>query len=157
MDEITRYEVFLFGHLLAVIAWVGTDMVLQLLAVRARRAGGQRMVDLMADVEWLGTRFLVPSSLLVVAFGFALIGESDGAYELSQFWVSAGLAVFVLSFLAGAGFLGPETGRLAALAEERGADDPEVQRRTRRVFLISRIELILLVAIVLDMVVKPGL
>jgi hypothetical protein len=67
------------------------------------------------------------------------------------------LAVFVASFLAGAGFLGPETGRLGKLAEEKGADDPDVQRRIRRVFLISRIELVLLVLVVFDMVVKPGL
>jgi hypothetical protein len=34
---------------------------------------------------------------------------------------------------------------------------PEVQRRIGRILLISRIELVLLVLIVLDMVLKPGL
>jgi hypothetical protein len=157
VDEVTRYEVFLFCHLLAVAAWVGADMVLQVLAARARRAGGQPMVTLLRDVEWLGTRYLMPAALLVVAFGFALLGESDGAYELSQFWVSAGLGVFIASFIAGAGFLGPESGRLGKLADEKGADDPEVQRRIRRIFLISRVELVLLVLVVFDMVAKPGL
>jgi uncharacterized membrane protein len=157
MEEVTRYEVFLFCHILAVIAWVGTDMVLQLLAVRARAAGGQRMMDMLGDTEWLGKVYLVPSSLLVVIFGFLLLSESNGAYELSQFWVAAGLGVFVASFLAGAGFLGPESGRLGKLAEERGPDDPDVQRRVKRIFLVSRIELVLLILVVLDMVVKPGL
>lgn len=157
MDEVTTYELLLVGHLLAVTAWVGADALLQVLAIRARRAGGERMVQMLADVEWLGTRYLVPSSLLVVVFGFGLIAESDGAYELGQFWVSAGLTVFVASFLAGAGFLGPETGRLARLAESRGPDDRELQMRIRRVFLISRIELILLIAVIFVMVAKPGL
>jgi hypothetical protein len=157
MDEITTREWYLFGHVLAVVLWVGADGVLQLLAIRARRAGGQRMVELMGDVEWLGTRYLVPSSLLVVLFGFLLLGESNGAYELSQFWVSFGFAVFIASFIAGAGFLGPETGRLRKMAESRGPDDPELQARLRRVFLISRIELILLIAAVFVMVAKPGL
>lgn len=157
MDEITTYELLLFGHLLFVTAWVGADAVIQIFAMRARRAGGQRQVDLMSDVEWIGTRYITPSALLVVIFGFLLIGESDGAYELSQTWISIGLGVFLLSFIAGAGFLGPETGRLGKLAEEKGPDDPEVQRRLSRVFLVSRIELILLIAVIFDMVVKPGL
>lgn len=157
MDEITTYELLLFGHLVAVAAWVGADGLLQVLTLRARRAGGERMVEMLADVEWLGTRYLVPSSLLVVVFGFGLIGESDGAYELSQFWISAGLAVFLASFLMATGFLGPESGRLAKLAETRGPDDRELKMRIRRVFLISRIELVLLIAVIFDMVVKPGL
>jgi Predicted integral membrane protein (DUF2269) len=157
MEEVTRYEVFLFCHLLAVVAWVGADLVIQVLAIRAHRAGGERMLHLLDDVSWLGTRYLVPASLIVVAFGFALIGESDGAYELGQFWVAAGLGVFIASFLMGAGFLGPETGKIAKLAETTGPDDPEVERRIRRVFFISRIELVLLILVVFDMVVKPGL
>ena len=40
--------------------------------------------------------------------------------------------------------------------DERGAEDPEVQRRIGRVLWISRIELFFLILIVLDMVVKPG-
>ena len=70
--------------------------------------------------------------------------------------MTAGLIAFLASAITGAGFLGPETGRISKLAGTKGADDPEVQARISRVFLISRIELVLLVLIVLDMVVKPG-
>ena len=38
-----------------------------------------------------------------------------------------------------------------------GLDDPEVQARIARVVMISRIELVLLVLIVLDMVAEAGL
>jgi hypothetical protein len=155
--DVTTAEWLLFGHLLAVVAWVGADAVLQILAMRARRAGGERMVELLADVEWLGTRYLIPSALAVVAFGFALLGQYDDIYELSQFWVAFGLAVFIASFIAGAGFLGPESGRLKTMAASRDVDDPELQRRIRRIFLISRIELVLLIAAIFVMVAKPGL
>ena len=67
-----------------------------------------------------------------------------------------GLGVFAASFLAGAGFLGPESGRLSKLIADRGPEDPDVERRIRRILLISRIELVLLVIVVADMVVKPG-
>jgi len=157
MDEVTARELYLFGHILAVACWVGADAVIQVLAIRATRAGGQRMVDLMTDVEWLGMRYLTPAALVVVAFGFLLLGESDGLYELSQFWVSFGLAVFIASAIAGIGYLGPETGRLGRMAATRGPDDPELQARLRRIFWISRIELVLLVAAIFAMVTKPGL
>ncbi len=149
------YEFLLFGHLLFVAVWVGTDVALQLLAMRARRAGPDRVVTFTADVEWLGLRLLTPSSVLVAIFGVLLVIDSD-VFEFSQFWITAGLLAFLASAITGAGFLGPETGRISKLGAEKGADDPEVQARISRVFLISRIELVILVFIILDMVVKPG-
>jgi uncharacterized membrane protein len=103
----------------------------------------------------LGLRLLVPASVLVLLFGIGLV--SDGDWDMGQFWLIAGVAVFLASAITGAAFLGPETGRISRIAEERGADSPEVTARIRRVLLISRIELVLLVLLVLDMVAKPGL
>ena len=89
-------------------------------------------------------------------FGVLLVTDQQ-AYEFSQFWVWIGLVMFALSAGTGAGFLGPESGRIKGLIESQGADSPEVLRRTARVLTISRIELVLLILIVLDMIVKPGL
>ena len=154
--DLTLYELLLWGHLTFMAVWVGTDFVLQVLSFRARAAGPEQTAAFMTDVEWLGNRVLVPSALLVVVFGVWMVLDSP-AWEFSQFWISAGLAVFIASFIAGAGFLGPETGRLGKLMESRPADDPEVQRRIARVLMVSRVELVLLVLVVLDMIVKPGL
>jgi uncharacterized membrane protein len=156
MDDLTLYEVLLFAHLTFASIWVGGDAMIQVFAIRAFAAGPQRTAELMKDVEWIGNRVLVPSALLVVVAGVWMVLDSP-AWEFSQFWISAGLAVFLASFFAGALFLGPESGRLSKLMDERGVDDPEVQSRIRRVLLVSRIELILLIAVIFDMVVKPGL
>ncbi|HYH61657.1 MAG TPA: hypothetical protein VD766_07295, partial [Solirubrobacterales bacterium] len=106
--------------------------------------------------EWIGLRVLNTAALLVAVFGVLLVIDSD-FYEFSQFWVSAGLAMFLLSAVTGAAFLGPETGRIGKLSDERGPEDLEVQARIGRVLMVSRIEFTLLVLIVLDMVLKPGL
>ena len=151
----STYEFLLFAHLLFVVTWVGTDICLQVLSLRALRAPAERRVAFMADVEWLGMRLLTPSALLVVVFGVLLVNEVG--YEFSDTWITLAFVAFGASFIAGAGFLGPESGRIAKLAAERGPDDPDVQRRIRRVLLVSRIELIVLIAVILDMVVKPGL
>lgn len=153
--DITTYELLLFGHLLFVVAWVGTDIAMQVLSLRVIAAGPDRTAAFLSDVEWLGTRLLTPSALLVVIFGFGLLSELD--YSVGDTWIWLALAAFAASFVAGAGFLGPESGRIGNLVAERGADDPEVQARIRRILLVSRIELVILVLVILDMVVKPGL
>jgi uncharacterized membrane protein len=150
------YEVLLFAHLLAAMAWVGGDLMIQMFYLRARATGPDAVARFAKDVEWIGLRLLNTASLLVVIFGVLLVIEVDG-YEFSQFWISAALAMFLASAITGAGFLGPESGRIAKLTEEVGPTHPDVQRRISRVLLISRIEFVLLVLIVLDMVVKPGL
>jgi uncharacterized membrane protein len=151
----STYEVLLFAHLLFVVTWVGTDICLQILSLRVLRAGGQRAVDFLADIEWLGTRLLLPSGFLVVIFGLLLV--DDIGYDLGQTWLILALAGWVFSLIVGAGFLGPESGRIATLAADRGPEDPAVQSRARRLLLVSRIELVVLIALILDMVVKPGL
>jgi hypothetical protein len=89
-----------------------------------------------------------------VVFGFLLIHEGDWSYD---FWVTFGLAVWAGSALTGSLFLGPESGRIGKLTDEKGADSPEVQARLGRVFRIARIELVFLVLVVFDMTIKPFL
>src|SRR5262245_46662917 len=151
------YKWLLAFHILFAVVWVGSNTAIQILTIRARRAGPDRIAYLAGEIEWYGTRVLVPSSLVVVVLGFLLLHESSGAYDLGQGWVTFGFVIWMLSFLTGAGFLGPESGRLSKLLEERGPADAEYQRRLGRIFLVSRVELLLLVLVVLDMAVKPGL
>jgi len=151
------YKWLLAFHILLAVVWVGSNTAIQIFVIRATRAGSDRLVYLASEIEWYGTRVLLPTSLTLVVLGFILLHESSGAYDLGQGWVAFGFAAWLFSVIAGAGYLGPESGRLGKLVEERGPDDPEYRSRLRRVFLVSRIELLLLILVVLDMTVKPGL
>jgi uncharacterized membrane protein len=151
------YEWLLAFHILLAVVWVGSNTAIQIFVIRALRAGPDRVAYFAREVEWYGTRVLIPTALTLVVLGFILLSESDGAYDLGQEWVMFGLIVWLFSLIAGVAFLGPESGRLGKLVDERGPDDPEYQRRLRRIFLVSRIELLLLILAVLDMTVKPGL
>jgi uncharacterized membrane protein len=151
------YKWLLAFHILFAVVWVGSNTAIQIFVIRARRAGADRMAYLASEIEWYGTRVLVPSSLLLVILGFILLHESSGAYDLGQGWVTFGFVVWLLSFIAGSGYLGPESGRLSKMVGERGPEDAEYQRRLSRIFLVSRIELLLLILVVLDMAIKPGL
>jgi uncharacterized membrane protein len=151
------YKWVLAFHILLSVVWVGSNTAIQIFVIRAKLAGPDRLSYFAREIEWYGTRVLVPASLILVILGFVLLHESSGAYDLGQGWVTFGFVVWLLSFIAGAGYLGPESGRLSKLVDERGPDDPEYLRRLSRIFVVSRIELVLLILVVLDMAVKPGL
>jgi uncharacterized membrane protein len=151
------YKWWLAFHILLAVVWVGSNTAIQIFVMRAVRAGPDRAAYFASEVEWYGTRVLVPSSLALVIIGFILLHVSAGAYDLGQGWVMFGFIVWLLSASAGTFYLGPEAGRLSKLVDQRGPEDPEYQRRLSRIFVISRIELVLLILVVLDMTVKPGL
>jgi hypothetical protein len=112
----------------------------------------QELARFARDIEFISMRTFIPASLILVVLGFVLVHQASWGYH---FWVVFALAVWALSFITGAGFLGPESGRLGKLIEERGVD-AEVRMRIERILLISRVELVLLALVAMDMVLKPG-
>jgi hypothetical protein len=61
----------------------------------------------------------------------------------------------IRGIVIGAGYLGPESGRIAAAIEKGGPNSPEAQARIRRILAVSRAELVVLLAVIVTMVVKP--
>ena len=151
-----RYEWLLFFHIAASIVWLGGGVAIQILAVRANRADDPvRMTTIAHEAEWVGMRIFLPSSLIVLIIGVIL--TIDGPWDFGQTWIILALIGFGISFVTGAAYLGPESGRIGKLLAAEGPESPAVRARIQRIFLVSRIELVLLYLIALDMVIKPGL
>jgi uncharacterized membrane protein len=149
------YEALKSIHVLAVVIWVGGAFAVQFFAVRSQRAEDPTRLALFAkDAEWVGQRVFMPASLIVLASGIWAVFE--GPWSFGDVWVLWGLGGAAFSAILGATFLGPESGRIGALINERGASDPEAQRRIGRIYTMSRIELAILFSVVLVMVIKPG-
>jgi uncharacterized membrane protein len=150
----TTYQWYLSVHILAAVVWVGGGFATQLFAIRAARANdGARLATFAREAEWIGMRVFLPSSLILVIFGFMLVGKGDWDWS---FWLVFALIVWIASAAVGASFLGPESGRVGAIIDREGPDSPEAAVRLKRLFLVSRIELALLILVVLDMALKPG-
>jgi uncharacterized membrane protein len=148
------YELLKTIHVLAAVVWVGGATATQIFAIRANRADDPaKLAGFARDAEWIGMRVFLPMSLFLVATGFWMIGEGNLDFET---WIAIGLAVWVASVITGATFLGPESGRIASAVEREGPTSAEATKRIKRIFVISRIELLLLFIVVVDMVVKPG-
>src|SRR5919204_83600 len=123
-------------------------------AVRILASGdGRRQAQFAQDTEVVGMRTFMPASLVLF---LAAIGMMINAHwSWGQNWIVLGLIAFGLSFVIGAGFLGPESGRLAKLIASEGPESPAVKARIRRILMVSRAELVVLVTVVWNMVVKP--
>jgi uncharacterized membrane protein len=153
-----NYNAFKFVHVLCAVIWVGGALTVQVYALLALRTQDPvRIAAFARDTEFVGTRIFIPSSLILLVSGILTIHESSGAWSFDQGWVQFGLVIILLSIAVGAAYLGPESGRIAKATDAQGVESPEVQARIQRIFLVSRIELVLLMLVVFDMVVKPGI
>jgi uncharacterized membrane protein len=149
------YDVLLFLHVYSVVAWVGGGALLNILGARLSRAGTpQQLADFGAQVEWVGLRVFTPLSVIALVFGILM--AIDDRWEFGQMWIQLGLGGWFLSFLLGAGFLGPQSGKLGRLIREHGAEHPEVRPRLQRLLLVARLDMLLLLLVIADMTIKPG-
>jgi uncharacterized membrane protein len=143
-------------HILAAIVWVGGGIFIQIYAGRLMSAGEMQRLGLFAkDIEKIGNMVFIPASVTVLIMGIVMVAYAP-FIEVTDLWIILGLAGIVSTILFGSLFLGPESGRLGKMVEERGHEDAEVQSRVRRLFVVSRIDLAVIVFVVVVMVLKPG-
>ena len=154
MLAVTGYQVALAFHIVAAVIWVGGALMIQILALFALRSPlPGRTAEFAGEAEIVGMRLFAPTSLILLGLGFYLVSSGHWGYHL---WIWLALAGFAASFLTGIAFLGPESGRIKKVIQAQGPESPEATSRIRRILTVSRIEALILVLIVFDMVLKPG-
>lgn len=152
----TLYDWLLLGHILAAITWVGGAIMIHILGTRLERAQGVVIGEFVRQTAWLGKGLFPAASIAVLGFGVAMVAVND-AWTIGQLWIILALVGIGLTVLTGVTFFAPESARLAKAIEERGPDHPDVRRGFRRITAVSRVDLAILVLIVADMILKPGL
>jgi len=151
---LTWYTFFKSIHVVTAVIWVGGAAMIQAYALRILRTGdGRRQAEFSKDTEVVGMRVFIPASLILFLAAIGMMVNLNWSWN--QNWIVLGLVAFGFSFVLGAGFLGPEGGRIAELIEQQGPDSPAVQARIRRILTVSRCELIVLLTVIVNMVVKP--
>ena len=137
------------------VVWVGGSVMIQIFAFRTLKARGARqLVAFSRNVEWVGTRVFMPTSVVLLVFG--IWAASDGNWDFGSAWITLGFIAFVASFLLGMGFFGPQSGKLATIVEAEGEESPAAEAIIRRLLAVSRAELVLLLVVVVAMVGKWG-
>lgn len=151
----TLYELFKIIHILAASAWVGGALLTQFQAARALKMGGADLEHFMWEQQKVGPRFFAPMSLIVVIAGVVMV--IDSGIDFEDLWIAIGIAAFVATFITGMFVLKPRVEKIVELLQGgKAPGDPEVQPRIANLIAMSRIDLVVLFLVVVDMVVKPG-
>jgi uncharacterized membrane protein len=151
---VTSYQIGLAFHTFAAVVWVGGALAVQIMALLALRSAlPGRKAEFAGEAELFGIRVFMPASLVLLGLGFYLVYKGDWGYPL---WVIFGLAGLGFSFLTGILYLTPQSKRIKQLLETQGPESAEAVERIRKTLLASRVELVVLVLLVFDMVLKPG-
>jgi uncharacterized membrane protein len=152
---INATTVLKFLHVLSVIVWVGGGIMFQILLARARKAGPESTAEFNRHAEWTSQRVFMPASFASLIFGVATV--IAGSYDWADAWIAIGFVGFFLSAVNGMAILGPTAKKMKAVVEERGPNDPVAAHMARRLDLFGKVDLVVLIAVVFDMIVKPGL
>ena len=148
----TRYELWKFLHVISAMVWVGGAVLFQILATRAAGTPDAGRIGQIAI--WFGTRVFMPASIIVLAVGIVMV--LDGPWEFQDVWINVGMLGLIVAVIIGAGLITPTGRRIMQAMAERGPQDPTTQKLVRRQTILTRVNLVILVLMVFDMVVKPG-
>jgi uncharacterized membrane protein len=148
-------DLLLTFHILAAATWIGAALAVQVIGARMRPSTPDDVVDHFAiDAEAIGKMLFAPAGIVLVTTGVALVANED--LEWTSAWILAGIGAFFVAIAVGGAFLIPEGRRIAELARTPGHDPTEVRDRTRRRLLVARVDLMVLILAVADMVYRPG-
>lgn len=148
------YEALLYLHIVCAVVWVGGSFYAQLLAVQAARSEDPyELPRLGRQFEFLGTRIFVPAAGLLFLSGVVMTIQ---AWSFGQAWIVASIGLWVLSAVAGAIYLAPRAKRAGELFEAEGPMSDAARSLTRRLFFVSRLELLSFAVVIGLMVFKPG-
>lgn len=144
------YAVVLVLHLLTAVFVIGPLAVTAVTSPRHVRAG---RVDALRDAA-RSTRLYAMASLLTVLLGTAMIGLGDVGelWDMGQLWVSASYALWIVAVALTFTVVLPGQ-RAGVEALETGGD---VASAARRIALGGGLALLAWTAIIVLMVVKPG-
>ena len=143
-----------FLHVASAIVWVGGGIMLTIVGIRARgSSNAERLADFGQLLPYAGLRVLPPAVILVLLTGLWLV-LTGSEWNLGQLWVIIALVGFGGAFLIGVLYLSRTAGDL----ERAASTDLEAARTAVGRWLAGYgVVLAILLVVVWDMVVKPGI
>lgn len=151
----SRYEIWKFLHVVGAMVWVGGSIVFLVLSARAGASKDPAEQGRIGQLAlWTGTRIFTPAAIWVLILGIVMV--LDGPWEFSDAWIGLGLLGVLVTLGIGMGILARNGRKIGPAMMERGPDDPVTKRLVSRQRSFAILNGVLLIAVVFDMVVKPG-
>jgi len=148
------YELWLFLHATAAIVWIGGAATIQVFGILTKRAADPAKTAFFAgNVSWTVMRVFLPASVVVIVSGVGL--TESGNWDWGEPFIVFGLVFWALVSLVAFGFLGRALAQAGAELAAEGPS-PALGLRIRNLVWLSRVLLVVLLAIVFMMTVKLG-
>jgi uncharacterized membrane protein len=150
------YNTLKFVHIAAAIMWVGSGLFVQYYTTRLRRSDElRRLAEFARDLEKAANHLFIPASVTVLLMGILMVAYSP-LWNFTDTWILIGLGGYFATFLTGLLFIGPTAGKLGRMVQEQGPEAPGLDALMARIFAISRVDQVVLLLVIADMVFRPG-
>ena len=149
------YELLLALHILAAGLWFGSGVTLTVISYQLVDADPPAFGRFAAAAgNWAG-RAHPGAALVILLAGFGMVADAD--LSLGELWITLALVGWVALMALGGGVVSPAGRRLNDAYERSGGTATEETRSAaERLLLVMRIEIVLVLLVIVDMVVKPG-
>ena len=152
----TEYELWKFLHVLSATAWVGAGIGFNVLQRRLRKAGDMQALGAVGrQLEQLGNVYFGPLTVATLVFGLLTVWRGDLSF--TALWIIIGYVGIVVTAIIGSVFIAGASKQLSELATSGPPDPALAAPLIDRIFMLTTIDLALLVVIVWAMVAKPTL
>jgi hypothetical protein len=151
MDNL--YKILLFVHIVGIALWFGGGLFTSLFINGARKRETTKEMAPIALVAKTNGPIFGLNSLTVLITGCILVGHYD-AWAFKDLWVSLGLAGYLISAATGGGYFrkaGQQLGGFLAADDVSGA-----RVKMDQIVMVARMDMLVLLLVILDMVWKPG-
>ncbi|HEV3474514.1 MAG TPA: DUF2269 family protein [Actinomycetota bacterium] len=151
---ITVYDAVKFLHVVLAIIAVGFNASYGIWLSRAARDPDHEL-HVLRGIKALDDRFANPAYALLLVTGLIMVAISG--VRITDFWIAAGLALYALVVVVGAGLYTPTLRRQIEVLEVQGPTSPAYQRLATRSRITGIGLAIPTIIIVFLMVTKPTL
>jgi uncharacterized membrane protein len=148
-------DFLLAAHILCAVIWVGGGVTMHIFGRIAAREGPERQLAFTEQSIKIGNRLYAPLSVILLIAGVLLVDELG--YDYGDVWITIGFLGFLTSFVLGVGYYARAGRRYAEVSAGAGPGSPEAEAIYRRTAAVNLFELTVLLLVVIDMAVKPGL
>jgi hypothetical protein len=148
------YNLLLFIHVLGAIVWVGGTVLAWATGRHLRAAAPENLAGYLRQMNFAAGRVFAPASLVLATAGVVM---TVMRWSFTDLWILLGIVGLLYVGYSGARRLDPASNEIAALIEERGHDDPAVQVGVDKLLSMIRIDVLVMVAVVALMTLKPAI
>jgi uncharacterized membrane protein len=153
---LTVFSVLKFLHIVAAITWVGGVITMTIVNIRLASTRNSAAMAAFSSVGgFLGQRVFGPAAAITLLAGLAT--ALNAGFPMRSLWIIWGFVVILLSFGITATLTRSTARRLGALAATPNSDRGQIAALQSRLWMLTALNILLLLSAVWAMVSKPTL